>query len=124
MHTIADIIPKDGNPIESGADDSSVEGTTPPLSTGLSSPLVQTVTEATQPSITAPTAAPAAAPTIPLQTTLPTTMADPALIKQALLLRHAVEVRQQLLHPLLRNYQNMNSQLPGSQLPRVSDFIL
>ena len=117
MHTIADIIPKDGEPLESGGDDSSVEGTTPPLSTGLSSPLVQTVIESP---ITAPVAAPA---TIPMQTTLPTSMADQALIKQALLLRHAVEVRQQLLHPLLRNYQNMSNQLPG-QLPRVSHLLI
>ena len=119
MHTIADIIPKNGEaPVESGAEDNgSLEGT-PPLSTGLCSPLVQPVTE--QSTIT-PTPS-----TIPLQTTLPSTMTDPTLIRQALLLRQAaVDLRQQLLHPILRNYQLQNNQLPNAQLPqRVRVLIL
>ena len=120
MHTIADIIPKNGEvaPVESGAEDNgSLEGS-PPLSTSICSPLVQPGTE--QSTIT-PTAS-----TIPLQTTLPSSMTDPTLIRQALLLRQAaVDLRQQLLHPLLRNYQLQNNQLQTAQLPqRVSVFIL
>merc|ERR1719285_12995 len=113
MHTIADIIPKNGEvaPVESGAEDNgSLEGS-PPLSTSICSPLVQPGTE--QSTIT-PTAS-----TIPLQTTLPSSMTDPTLIRQALLLRQAaVDLRQQLLHPLLRNYQLQNNQLQTAQLPQ------
>ena len=102
MHTIADIIPKNGQ-IESGTED----GSDQEPSAGLESPLIQ---PENQPMSSQANFNP----------TLPNTMADTTLIRQALILSR---FNPQLLHPLLRSY-HANQAVQSSQIQqaRVSEL--
>lgn len=101
MHTIADIIPKNGQ-VESGTEDQESGSDQEATPAGLQSPLIDQPMTSNQANF------------------VPTTVADTALIRQALILSR---FNPQLLHPLLRSY-HANQAVQSSQIQqaRVSEL--